>query len=283
MGDELVHAVRGVTLDVARGDYVAIVGPSGCGKSTLLNLLGGIDRPTAGSVTIDGARIDQHARRASDAVPPATHRIRLSALLSHAGAHGDRERRAADGRGEAAAASSALSARASCWRTSDSATRRDHRPAQLSGGEQQRVAIARALANRPAVLARRRADRRARRADRHRDDRAARRRSIATERRSSSSRTTRTWRARRSASSTCATASSWTIGGRTRHDRAARAAQSRTATVAVGVPAVRLQPGRRRDDRAAVDRRGAARRSRATRSSSAAATSPCCPRASTSK
>src|SRR5437016_1203938 len=59
MGDELVRAVRGVTLTVARGDYVAIVGPSGCGKSTLLNLLGGIDRPSAGSVTIDGARIDQ--------------------------------------------------------------------------------------------------------------------------------------------------------------------------------------------------------------------------------
>ena len=53
MGDELVRAVRGVTLDVARGDYVAIVGPSGCGKSTLLNLIGGIDRPSAGTVTID--------------------------------------------------------------------------------------------------------------------------------------------------------------------------------------------------------------------------------------
>ena len=48
MGDELVHAVRGVSLEIARGDYVAIVGPSGCGKSTLLNLIGGIDRPTRG-------------------------------------------------------------------------------------------------------------------------------------------------------------------------------------------------------------------------------------------
>ena len=59
MGDDLVRAVRGVTLSVARGDYVATVGPSGCGKSTLLNLLGGIDRPSSGSVAIDGSRIDQ--------------------------------------------------------------------------------------------------------------------------------------------------------------------------------------------------------------------------------
>ena len=57
MGGDDVHAVRGVSLDVERGDYVAIVGPSGCGKSTLLNLLGGIDRPNSGTVTIDGARI----------------------------------------------------------------------------------------------------------------------------------------------------------------------------------------------------------------------------------
>src|SRR3954454_13273905 len=59
MGEDLVHAVRGVSLEIARGDYVAIVGPSGCGKSTLLNLLGGIDRPSTGSVSIDGSRIDR--------------------------------------------------------------------------------------------------------------------------------------------------------------------------------------------------------------------------------
>ena len=50
---EPVHAVRGVSLDIMRGEYVAVVGPSGCGKSTLLNLLGAIDRPTKGTVTID--------------------------------------------------------------------------------------------------------------------------------------------------------------------------------------------------------------------------------------
>ena len=52
-----VHAVRGVSLDVMRGEYVAIVGPSGCGKSTLLNLLGAIDRPTAGTVAIGGTAV----------------------------------------------------------------------------------------------------------------------------------------------------------------------------------------------------------------------------------
>jgi putative ABC transport system ATP-binding protein len=151
MGDELVRAVRGVSLRVNRGEYVAIVGPSGCGKSTLLNLIGGIDHPSAGSVTIDGARIDRmsdaDATRfrlrhigfvfqrfylmpaltaienvelpMAEARLPRNHRVRRAReLLAYVGL-GDR---------------------------------RDHRPAQLSGGEQQRVAIARALANKPQLL-----------------------------------------------------------------------------------------------------------------------------------
>src|SRR3954469_24990556 len=65
MGGEMVHAVRGVTLDVAAGDSVAIVGPSGCGKSTLLHLIGAVDQPTSGTVTIRGERGD----RMRDAVP----------------------------------------------------------------------------------------------------------------------------------------------------------------------------------------------------------------------
>ncbi len=148
---EPVHAVRGVTLDVMRGEYVAIVGPSGCGKSTLLNLLGAIDRPTKGSVTIDGTAVSALRDRAATSfrltrigfvfqrfyllpvlaarenvelpmaeakVPPAERRERARELLGYVG----------------------LTERA------------DHRPAELSGGEQQRVAIARALANRPTVL-----------------------------------------------------------------------------------------------------------------------------------
>ena len=151
MGGELVRAVRGVTLDIARGDYVAIVGPSGCGKSTTLNLLGGIDRPTSGAVTIEGSRID----KLSDA---AATRFRLlhvgfvfqrfylmpalSAIenveLPMAEAKVPRDKRVQ--RAKELLAYVGLGAR------------NDHRPAQLSGGEQQRVAIARALANKPQLL-----------------------------------------------------------------------------------------------------------------------------------
>jgi putative ABC transport system ATP-binding protein len=151
MGDELVRAVRGVSVSVARGDYVAIVGPSGCGKSTMLNLLGGIDRPSSGSVRIDGRRIDQ--MRDADAT-----RFRLTHIgfvfqrfylmpaltaienveLPMAEAKLGRQQRVS--RARELLAYVGLSGR------------RDHRPAQMSGGEQQRVAIARALANKPAIL-----------------------------------------------------------------------------------------------------------------------------------
>jgi putative ABC transport system ATP-binding protein len=63
LGAERVHALQGVTLDVERGDYVAIVGPSGCGKSTLLNLIGVIDHPTSGTVEIAGKRVDAMSDR----------------------------------------------------------------------------------------------------------------------------------------------------------------------------------------------------------------------------
>ena len=122
MGDELVRAVRGVTLDVDRGDYVAIVGPSGCGKSTLLNLLGGIDRPSAGTVTIDGARVDQMRDAAATRfrllhIGFVFQRFYLMPALT-----ARRERRAADGRSESRRARSARSARAICSPTSGSAS-----------------------------------------------------------------------------------------------------------------------------------------------------------------
>ena len=151
LGAERVHALQGVSLDVARGDYVAIVGPSGCGKSTLLNLIGVIDQPTSGSVTIDGKRVDAMSDREA-----TQFRLRnigfvfqrfylmpiLSALenvalpMAEAGVPKDERVKRASG---------LLSY---VWL----GNRQRHRPSEMSGGEQQRVAIARALANQPKLL-----------------------------------------------------------------------------------------------------------------------------------
>ena len=151
MGEDLVHAVRGVTLEIARGDYVAIVGPSGCGKSTLLNLLGGIDRPSAGSVTIEGSRIDRMrdaelTRFRLDHIGFVFQRFYLMPALT---AIENVELPMAEAR---VARDSRLARARELLAYVGLGGRRDHRPAQLSGGEQQRVAIARALANRPQLL-----------------------------------------------------------------------------------------------------------------------------------
>jgi putative ABC transport system ATP-binding protein len=151
MGEEIVRALRGVSFDIAGGEHVAIVGPSGCGKSTLLNLLGVIDRPTAGRVLYRGRDVAMLPDRDATnfrlrnigfvfqrfyLLPTLTARENIELPLAEAGVRAD-ERRA---RARELLAYVGLSAR------------ERHRPAQLSGGEQQRVAIARALANRPAIL-----------------------------------------------------------------------------------------------------------------------------------
>jgi len=151
MAAGVVHAVRGVTLDVREREYVAIVGPSGCGKSTLLNLIGAIDAPSSGELTIAGQRLaglsDRDAtlfrlRRIGFVfqrfylMPVLTALENVELPMSEAGlGKAERRERAREllayvGLGE----------------------RMHHRPTELSGGEQQRVAIARALANRPALL-----------------------------------------------------------------------------------------------------------------------------------
>jgi putative ABC transport system ATP-binding protein len=148
---EAVHAVRGVTLDVMRGEYVAVVGPSGCGKSTLLNLLGAIDRPTRGTVSIDGTAVSELPDRAAThfrltqigfvfqrfyLLPVLTARENIELPMAEAKrALAERRKRAHELLGYVGLAD-----------------RADHRPAELSGGEQQRVAIARALANQPSLL-----------------------------------------------------------------------------------------------------------------------------------
>jgi putative ABC transport system ATP-binding protein len=151
LGAERVHALQGVTLDVERGDYVAIVGPSGCGKSTLLNLIGVIDQPTSGTVEIGGKRVDDMSDWEATAfrlynIGFVFQRFYLMPILSAlenvalpmAEAKVPREERRE--RAAQLLAYVGLS------------NRERHRPSELSGGEQQRVAIARALANRPTLV-----------------------------------------------------------------------------------------------------------------------------------
>jgi putative ABC transport system ATP-binding protein len=151
MGGETVHAVNGVSLEIGAGEYVAIVGPSGCGKSTLLHLIGAIDRPTAGTVSVQGRRIDTMTDREATRfrllhIGFVFQRFYLMPTLS--GGENVELPMA-----EAGVSKTERRNRARELLTYVGLERRErHRPPQLSGGEQQRVAIARALANRPALL-----------------------------------------------------------------------------------------------------------------------------------
>ena len=151
MAAGVVHAVRGISLDVETGEYVAIVGPSGCGKSTLLNMLGVIDAPTSGSLTIAGQSVGRLSDR--EATRFRLHRIgfvfQRFYLMPVLTAAENVELPMA----EAGLAKAERRARArELLAYVGLASRADHRPTEMSGGEQQRVAIARALANRPALL-----------------------------------------------------------------------------------------------------------------------------------
>ena len=146
-----VLALRGIDLSVEEGEFVAVMGPSGCGKSTLLNLLGGLDRPTAGEVHVGGERIDtqSEARRA------VIRRRRIGFVFQSFNLIGNLT--VADNI-ELPALIAGLSGREARARREflleqlGIADKAGTVPASLSGGEQQRAAIARALINRPAVL-----------------------------------------------------------------------------------------------------------------------------------
>lgn len=151
LGDSRVRALDGVSLDVPRGEYLSIMGPSGSGKSTLFNMIGGLDRPTSGSVFINEVDIAQLSSSELAylrchtvgyifqtfnlmAVRTALENVTLPMLF--AGMSGEE----ADEKARALMASVSLE------------DRLHHLPAELSGGQQQRVAIARALANDPAII-----------------------------------------------------------------------------------------------------------------------------------
>ena len=148
---DLIEAVRGISLKVGPGDFVAIVGPSGSGKSTLLHLLGAVDRPTSGSVWLDGADVDamsdpERARFRLEHVGLVFQRFHLLPMLTAlenvelpmAEAGVDRKQR----RERAAELLDRVGL----------ADRLRHRPGEISGGQRQRVAVARALANAPKLL-----------------------------------------------------------------------------------------------------------------------------------
>ena len=150
LGKVPVEALRGVDLKVETGDFVSILGPSGSGKSTMLNLIGALDKPTAGTLLIDGVDISKlNDNQLADLrqrigfvfqffnlIPRLTARdnVELSMSISNIG-RAQRRKRAED-----------------LLETVGLKDRINHKPAELSGGQQQRVAIARALANNPRFL-----------------------------------------------------------------------------------------------------------------------------------
>ena len=149
-GNQQVRALRGVDLTIARGEFVALVGPSGSGKTTLLNLLGALDRPTAGELVVLGQKIGALGKRqradlrlralgfvfqAYNLVPVLTARENVEFVLELQGVGRERRERATAVLEELNLAELA-----------------DRRPAELSGGQQQRVAVARAVAARPKLV-----------------------------------------------------------------------------------------------------------------------------------
>ncbi|WP_179018562.1 ABC transporter ATP-binding protein [Winogradskyella forsetii] len=151
LGQEIVHVLKGIDLDIKRGEYVAIMGPSGSGKSTLMNLLGCLDTPTAGSYNLNGNDVSQMTDdeladirnteigfvfQTFNLLPRTTALDNVALPMVYAGASKkEREERASQVLTDVGLAD-----------------RMDHKPNQLSGGQRQRVAVGRALVNKPSII-----------------------------------------------------------------------------------------------------------------------------------
>ncbi|WP_426430871.1 ABC transporter ATP-binding protein [Winogradskyella sp. HB-48] len=151
LGQETVHVLKGIDLDIKRGEYVAIMGPSGSGKSTLMNLLGCLDTPTAGTYNLNGKDVSQMTDdeladirnteigfvfQTFNLLPRTTALDNVALPMVYAGASKkERVDRASEVLTDVGLAD-----------------RMDHKPNQLSGGQRQRVAVGRALVNKPSII-----------------------------------------------------------------------------------------------------------------------------------
>jgi len=151
LGEQTVHALRGVSFDVKPGEFLAIMGPSGSGKSTLMNMIGALDQPTSGTMAIDGNEISSMSsedladlrNRTIGFVFQQFNLLRRTTALDNVKLPLLYSRRRPENLNKAAAEKLELVGLGS---------RMDHQPSQLSGGQQQRVAIARALVNTPRLI-----------------------------------------------------------------------------------------------------------------------------------